>query len=340
MSALLWALVALPLTAGTLLAVVGRAADRAAPVAGVASAVLSLGLACVAAVTRPEASAPLLAGLPAGLAVDGLSAVMAVTVTAVTTAVLAFSAGGADSSSRAAPARFHGLMLLFSGAMLVTVTATGLPLLLMGWEVMGAASWALIGYVWRDPARVSAANTAFVTTRATDLGLYVAAGAALAAGGSGGGWGEGWGWRDLALAGVILAALGKSAQLPFSFWLSSAMRGPAPVSALLHSATMVVAGAYLLLRYAPALRDSGWGADVVTWAGALTALALGLVAVAQTDLKQLLAASSSAQIGFMVCAAGVGSVGGGTLQLVAHAAAKSLAFLVAGAWLTSYGTQA
>lgn len=344
MSALLWALLALPLGAGAVLVLASlappspasplppRAADRVAPGAALVTALLTLGLACAAAVRRPGASAPLLEGMPARFAVDGLSAVMVVTVAAVTTAVLAFAASGADRETASAPARFHGLMLLFSGAMLVTVTATGFPALLMGWEVMGAASWALIGHLWRDTERIAGANTAFLTTRASDLGLYVAAGAMLADPG-------GSGWRDLALAGIVLAALGKSAQLPFSFWLSSAMRGPAPVSALLHSATMVAAGAYLLLRYAPALRDSGWGADLVMWAGALTALALGLVAVAQHDIKQLLAASSSAQIGFMVLAAGVGSVGGGTLQLLAHAAAKSLAFLVAGAWLTSYGTR-
>jgi NADH-quinone oxidoreductase subunit L len=143
----------------------------------------------------------------------------------------------------------------------------------------------------------------------------------------------------VAAAGVVLAALGKSAQLPFSFWLSQAMRGPSPVSALLHSATMVVAGAYLLLRTAPLLESAGWAADVVAWVGVATAVVLGLVAVAQSDLKQLLAASTCAQIGFMVLAAGVGSVERGALQLVAHAATTSLLFLAAGAWLAVLGTK-
>jgi NADH:ubiquinone oxidoreductase subunit 5 (subunit L)/multisubunit Na+/H+ antiporter MnhA subunit len=117
------------------------------------------------------------------------------------------------------------------------------------------------------------------------------------------------------------------------------MEGPSPVSALLHSAPMVAAGAYLLLRLHPLLAASGWGEPTVAWVGAATALLLGLVAVAQTDLKQLLAASTCAQIGFMVLAAGAGSVSGGVLQLVAHAAVKSLLFLAAGAWLTSLGTK-
>lgn len=343
MSALLWALVALPLAVGTLLAVVGRPADRYAPTVAVGTAVAALVLAVAVAFEHPRVEAPLLEGLPAGLAVDGLSALMVVTVTAVTAAVLLFSV--ADIGPGEARARFFGLMLLFSGAMLTTVTATTLPVLLMAWEVMGATSWALIGYWWRDPERGDAAGTAFLTTRAADLGLYLAAGAALASGQAGSlaldelpdATGA---WSAVITVGVIAAAFGKSAQLPFSFWLSRAMQGPSPVSALLHSATMVVAGAYLLLRLEPLLARSGWGGPVVAWTGAVTAVVLGLVAVAQTDLKQLLAASTCAQIGFMVLAAGVGAVTGGTLQLIAHAAAKSLAFLVAGAWLTALGTKA
>lgn len=316
MSALLWVLVTLPLGVGALLLVAGRRADRMA--AGIALAVTAaaLGLAVAAAFRHPSVSAPFLDGLPVELAVDGLSGVLVVTVTGVTLAVLLFSAAefGADE----ARARFFGLMLLFAGSMLATVTAATLPVLLMGWEVMGATSWALIGYWWRDPKRTSAADTAFLTTRTADLGLYMAAGAALASGRDTTLSLDGLAladdpWLSFVTAGIIAAALGKSAQLPFSFWLSKAMQGPSPVSALLHSATMVIAGAYLLLRTGPLLDASGWGDHVVAWAGAATALCLGLVAVAQTDLKQLLAASSCAQIGFMVLAAGVGSTSGGTL---------------------------
>ncbi|GHG02416.1 hypothetical protein GCM10018777_11580 [Streptomyces albogriseolus] len=342
MSALLWALVALPLGTGALLLVAGRRADRAAPAVALTVTAAALGLAIAAAFRHPAVRAPFLDGLPMRFAVDGLSGVLVITVTAVTLAVLLFSAAefGADE----ARARFFGLMLLFAGSMLATVTAATLPVLLMGWEVMGATSWALIGYWWRDPERTSAADTAFLTTRTADLGLYLAAGAALASGRDTTLSLEGLAraddpWLSFITAGLIVSALGKSAQLPFSFWLSKAMQGPSPVSALLHSATMVVAGAYLLLRTGPLLDASGWGDDVVAWTGAATALFLGLVAVAQTDLKQLLAASTCAQIGFMVLAAGTGASSGGTLQLIAHAAAKSLLFLAAGAWLTALGTQ-
>ena len=272
----------------------------------------------------------------AGPAVDGLSAVLLVTLAAVLAAVLLFAAGERYG------ARFHGLMLLFAAAMAVTVTATDLLMLLMGWEVMGAMSYALIAYVWPDADRVRSAGVAFLTTRAADMGLYAAAGFALAGAGSlrldALARADGP-WRDLVAAGIVVSALGKSAQLPFSFWLARAMAGPSPVSALLHSATMVAAGAYLLMRVHPLLAATGWAEALVSWAGAATALVLGAVALAQRDLKQLLAASTCSQIGFMVLGAGAGSVSGGTAPLVAHAAVKSLLFLCAGAWLSALGTE-
>lgn len=334
----LWLLVSVPLLVGAALLVAGSRADRLAPVTAIAAAVGCLALASFAAYARPVVSAPLLEGIAFGLAVDGLSAVMVLTVAAVLVAVLVFAAGDIGRQ-----ARFFGLMLLFAGAMLVTVTATTMASLLMAWEVMGATSYALIAYWWRDEHRVESGNIAFLTTRAADLGLYLAAGAMLAGGAGGLALADlpqlTSGWRDVAAAGIVLAALGKSAQLPFSFWLSRAMDGPSPVSALLHSATMVAAGAYLLLRLEPVLAATVWAAVVVAWVGAVTALLLGAVAVVQRDLKQLLAASTCAQVGFMVLAAGVGGVTAGSAHLVAHAATKSLLFLCAGAWLTALGTK-
>ncbi|MGH3242105.1 MAG: proton-conducting transporter membrane subunit [Spirillospora sp.] len=274
-------------------------------------------------------------GWGSGLAVDGLSTVLLVTLGFVLAAVLAYAAGDGFG------ARFHVLVLLFAAAMAVTVTASDLLLLLMGWEVMGAMSYALIGYVWADAERVRSADIAFLTTRAADMGLYAAAGFAVAGAHSlrlDALAEADTPWRDLIAAGVVVSALGKSAQLPFSFWLSRAMAGPTPVSALLHSATMVVAGAYLLLRLRPLLDATGWAGTAVAWAGALTALLLGAVALAQRDVKQLLAASTCAQIGFMVLGAGAGSVDGGAAHLVAHAAVKSLLFLCAGVWLTRGGS--
>nr|WP_030504357.1 proton-conducting transporter membrane subunit [Micromonospora purpureochromogenes] len=334
--AALWSLVALPTAAGTLLATARRAERAAAPVS-LTVAAASVVLAVVVAVARPAVAVPFMVGVDFALTVDGLTALLVPMLAVVTLLVLAAAAG----EIRRSQARFHGLMLLFAASAALTVTAATLPTLLFAWEIMGAASYALIGFWWRDEDRVSAGLTAFVTTRSADLGLYVAAGAALA-GGAGLALADlphsSPGWRHIIAAGILAAALGKAAQLPLSFWLSRAMAGPSPVSALLHSAAMVAMGGYLLLRVQPLLAATGWAAPVTTWAGGLTALLLGAVALAQQDIKQLLAASTAAQLGFVVMAAGAGTVGGGAAQLIAHAATKALLFLAAGAWLTALGT--
>ena len=242
MTAALWALVALPAVAGALLALLPARAGRAGAVTGVGVAAVVVVLSGLVAVGRPSVAAPFVAGSPFGLAVDGLSALLAPTVAAITLLVLVFAAGDV----REAQPRFHGLMLLFSAAALATVTATTVPALLFAWEAMGATSYALIGFWWREERRVTSGLVAFVTTRAGDLGLYLAAGAALAAGAGLRLTDLAHGaspWRDVVAAGVVAAALGKAAQLPFSFWLSRAMDGPSPVSALLHSAAMVAMGA-------------------------------------------------------------------------------------------------
>jgi NADH:ubiquinone oxidoreductase subunit 5 (subunit L)/multisubunit Na+/H+ antiporter MnhA subunit len=333
----LWALVLIPAAVGGALALVSRA-ERVAAMVSCATAGLGVALSVVVALARPEVTVPFIQGAGFGLAVDALSAFIVPTISAVSFLVLVFAAGDIAESK----ARFHGLMLLFAAAATLTAVATTLPALLMAWEIMGATSYALIGFRWREEHRVSSGLTAFVTTRTADLGLYVAAGAALA-GGAGLGLGElsraSGGWRDVIAVGIVVAGLGKAAQLPFSFWLSRAMDGPSPVSALLHSAAMVAMGGYLLLRVAPLLAATGWAGPVTAWAGVITALLLGAVAVAQSDFKQLLAASTAAQLGFVVMAAGLDSVSGGTVHLIAHAATKALLFLAAGAWLTALGTK-
>ena len=336
--ALLVAVVVLPAAAGAGLALAGRAADRWAPAAAVAlSAAVAVGSVLLVA-EAPVASTPFLAGSDLVLDAGGLAGLLLPVLGLVATLVLLV----ASAYPETAQARFAGLMLLFVAAAEVTVLAGTLPALLLGWEVMGAASYALIGYTWRDQHRVSSGTVAFLTTRTADLGLYVAAGAALA-GGSGltlDGLAEASpGWRHVVAAGILVAALGKAAQLPFSFWLSRAMDGPSPVSALLHSAAMVALGGYLLLRTAPLLTATGWADDAAAWAGVVTAVVLGAVAVVQRDLKQLLAASTAAQLGFVVLAAGVGATAAGTAHLVAHAAVKALLFLAAGVWLEALGTK-
>lgn len=337
----LWALIGLPATIGAALLVSplwAKNRGRGPAAVSVLTTVAVLALAVGVALAQPAVGVPFLAGAEFALRVDALSAVVVPAVAAVTLSVLVF----ASADDALAGGRFHGLMLVFTSAALLTATASTLPALLLAWEVMGAASYALIGFRWRDEHRVSAGLTAFVTTRTADLGLYLGAGAALA--GAAGLTiadlpGADPGWRDVIAAGVLIAALGKAAQLPFSFWLSRAMAGPSPVSALLHSAAMVAMGAYLLLRTAPLLAATGWADTVAVWIGAATAVLLGAVAVAQHDLKQLLAASTSAQLGFVVMAAGLAAVSGGAAQLIAHAFTKAGLFLAAGAWLALLGSK-
>lgn len=336
-TAALWAVVGLPAAAGAAL-VVARPRDRIAVRIALAVAATAVLLSVVVAVARPTVAVPFLAGADFVLTVDGLAALVLPPVLVVTLLVLVAAVGEALTPA----ARFHGLMLLFAAAAALTVTAGTLPTLLFAWELMGAASYALIGFWWWDESRVTAGRTAFVTTRTADLGLYLAAGAALA-GGAGLALTDlaasSPGWRHVLAAGVLVAALGKAAQLPFSFWLSRAMAGPSPVSALLHSAAMVAMGGYLLLRTQPLLAATGWAPSAAMWVGAGTALLLGAVALTQPDLKQLLAASTCAQLGFVVLAAGAGAVAGGAAHLVAHAAVKALLFLAAGAWLAALGTK-
>lgn len=334
---LLWGMVVVPAVVGSILVLTPKV-ERVAAFVAIATAGLTSVIAVTVAVLRPQVSVPFVLGADFALEVDPLSALLVPTISLISTLALMVAA----AEITRAQARFHGLMLLFASFALVTATATTLPTLLFAWELMGATSYALIGFWWSDQGRVGAGLTAFVSTRSADLGLYLAAAAAVA-GGAGLGLAEltdaSPGWRDVIVAGIVVAALGKAAQLPFSFWLSGAMAGPSPVSALLHSAAMVAMGGYLLLRIEPLLAATGWAAVLTAWVGGLTALTLGLVALAQRDLKQLLAASTAAQLGFVVLAAGVGSVSGGAAHLVGHAFTKALLFLVAGIWLTALGTK-
>lgn len=297
--------------------------------AAVSAAVATLAVALVAAWTEPELAWRWSDTLELSVAVDGFARAMVVLVPVVAAPVLAYAAATVEEGRT----RLLALLLGFVAAMELLVVASDLLTLLLAWELIGAFSWALIGHGWRERPDGAAAAQAFITTRVGDLGLYVAAGMSFAATG-------GLAYGDLAsvdgarqdalAAGLLLAVAAKSAQLPFSPWLFSAMAGPTPVSALLHSATLVSAGAYLLIRVAPALEGVGWFLPAVAGIGMATALAGGVIAVLQSQAKRVLAASTSAQYGLMFVAVGAGSTAAAGAQLVTHAAFKSLLFLAAG----------
>jgi NADH-quinone oxidoreductase subunit L len=334
---MIWLLILIPVLGGVALLV---AVPRRASAAVGAAVLASLAAAALAgAWLEPATSLAWGGSLRLELAVTGVSRILIVLVPFVAAPIVVF----AGSMYRDDPGlrRLIGLLVSFAGAMELLLVAADLLTLLIAWELVAAFSWALIAHHWREAKPPQAALEAFVTVRFGAIGLFVAAGALYAATGS-------LSFRALAgadgatlgliAAGVLLAAAAKSAQVPFSYWLFSAMEGPSPVSALLHSATMVAAGAYVLIRLQPMLGFVTWFGPAVAALGLASALAGGVVALLQTDFKRALAASTTAQYGLMLIAVGAGSVGAATAQLVTHAFFKSLLFLGAGLAMSLAGT--
>lgn len=316
-----------------------RPSARGLGVAGALGMLLTAALAGLAVRAGGSLAVDVGAGLEVALALPAASAVMALLVPLVAAPVVAYA--GVHEDGPGLP-RLLGLLQLFVAAMLLLVTAADLLLLLVGWELVAAVSWGLIGWEWRDATRPARAAHAFHATRFGALGLVIAAGALVADTGS---------VRFAALAeaspgtlavvaaGVVLAAASKSGQVPFGPWVTSAMAGPTPASALLHSATMVAAGAYALVRLQPQLVEVSWFGPAVVAIGLVTALAGGVVASVREDAKEVLAASTSAQYGLMFVAVGAGHPGIALLHLVAHALLKSQLFLSTGLAIEAVGSR-
>ncbi len=270
-----------------------------------------------------------------GIYIDGLTAVMLFVVSVVAFLVHVFSVGYMHGDPKYA--NFFAWLQMFSVAMLILVLANNLLHLFMGWELVGLCSYKLIGF-WsekRDPA--NAARKAFITTRIGDLGMMVAIMAIYAAVGSfefdaifaavaNGAFDDTW--LTVAGLGLFLAAVGKSAQAPLHVWLPDAMEGPTPVSALIHAATMVAAGVYLVGRMMPMLSPDSL--TVVATVGAVTGLMAGCIALAQDDIKKVLAYSTVSQLGYMFLGLGCGAWHAGLFHLTTHAFFKALMFLGSG----------
>jgi NADH-quinone oxidoreductase subunit L len=335
MAALLWLAAAVPLLG----AVVVRFAPRIAAPWALAAAVPSWVLLGEAAGGERARSAFAWlpgGGLDAGLRLDALSAAMTATVATVGLVVVVYSTGYFANDPRRRSA-LAGL-LAFLAAMQGLVLADGYLALLVFWELVGATSARLIAYSRDDPGAAPGAVRAFLTTRAADAGFYVAVLALFTATGSvafGSARPDG-AFGAIVGLGLVLAAMGKSAQAPLHTWLSAAMAGPTPVSALLHSATMVAAGVYLLVRSHDLL--AGWPLQVAGWIGAVTAVAGAVIALGQTDLKRVLAGSTTSQLGLMFVGAAAGGPAVALFHLVAHAAAKAGMFLAAGVFQHNRGT--
>jgi NADH-quinone oxidoreductase subunit L len=341
MAPLLWLSIGLPLIAAAIVRVTPRRTGGVAAVGAALSAIPPWWLLVRAAGGERSASTfewlPA-GGLEAGVRLDGLSAAMTASVATVGLVVLVYAGGyfAEDPRRRSALAALLGFLAAMQGLVL----ADGYLTLLVFWELVGVASARLIAYSREDPTAPAAAVRAFLTTRTADVGFYLAAIALFSATGSLAFAGE---RPDGALGvivaiGLVVAAMGKSAQVPLQTWLSAAMAGPTPVSALLHSATMVAAGVYLLVRSYELL--AGWPLQVVGWIGAITAVAGAFIAFGQTDLKRILAGSTTSQLGLMFVGAAAGGPAVAIFHLVAHAAGKAGLFLAAGIFQHARGTTA
>jgi NADH-quinone oxidoreductase subunit L len=280
-----------------------------------------------------------------GFVLDPLAAAMLVMISLVGLCIFVFSVGYmADDRNFT---RFFAYLSFFSGAMLGVVIANSLLLLFMFWELVGLASYLLIGFWIERPSAAAAAKKAFITTRIGDMGfflgmlwLYNRSGTLLFYDG-GRGCLEGAGLALLGASATFIAllifcgAVGKSGQFPLHVWLPDAMEGPTPVSALIHAATMVAAGVFLVARVYPlfslgAIHGVTSSLTVVVWIGVTTALMAALIAIAQADIKRILAYSTVSQLGLMMVSLGVGGVAAGIMHLLAHGFFKALLFLGSG----------
>jgi NADH-quinone oxidoreductase subunit L len=289
-----------------------------------------------------------------GWVLDPRSATMLVMVTFVGLLIFIYSTGYMKHDENYT--RFFCFLSLFAGAMLGVVIANSLLLLFMCWELVGLTSYLLIGFWYHKPSAAAAAKKAFLTTRVGDvfflLGivwLFAQTGTLLFYNGGLGSMEHGalaallsqhaaWGLSAATVIGLLIfaGAAGKSGQFPLHVWLPDAMEGPTPVSALIHAATMVAAGVYLIARVYPLMQAGSLGGGsiasltVVTWVGAFTAVFAALIAVAQNDIKRILAYSTVSQLGYMMAGLGMGGVAVGMFHLITHAFFKALLFMGAG----------
>jgi NADH-quinone oxidoreductase subunit L len=354
--AYLWLIPAAPFAASLLILSLSNARRKSAAALAVTGQALALAISMVAfAVTMQTPGFRAVwnftwftfgeQALRLGFILDPLAAAMLVMITLVGLCIFVFSIGYMAEDKNFT--RFFAYLSFFSGAMLGLVIANSLLLLFIFWELVGLASYLLIGFWIEKPSAAAAAKKAFITTRIGDMGfflgmlwLYRQSGTLLFYDG-GNGCLESAGLAILGASATFIALLifcgaaGKSGQFPLHVWLPDAMEGPTPVSALIHAATMVAAGVFLVARVYPlfslgAINGVTPSLTVVVWIGVTTALMAALIAIAQPDIKRILAYSTVSQLGLMMVSLGVGGVAAGILHLLAHGFFKALLFLGAG----------
>jgi NADH-quinone oxidoreductase subunit L len=318
-------------------------------VTGTALALLATAVLAVRAITdAPLSEQAQLASTPTGsvqmaldLRVDGLAALVSLAVTVVALAVQVYSTAYLKGDPRYSS--YAAFVSLFTAAMLLVVFANDLMVLLVGWEVMGACSYFLIGHHWEQEGSRAGAAKAFITTRLGDVGflfgifvLGTAAGtfnitAIVQSPPSGT-------MATVATLLLLCGVVGKSAQFPLHTWLPDAMAGPTPISALIHAATMVAAGIYAVARLYPVFLAAPATLAVMAVIACISMLGAALAALAQDDIKRVLAYSTVSQLAYMLSALAVGSSLAATFHLLTHAAFKALLFLAAGSVIHAVGT--
>jgi NADH-quinone oxidoreductase subunit L len=344
-----WICLLLPLASALAITVAGNAVSRR--VAGYISTVTTMGSFAAAVVAFVEmlgrgaghrgevttswtwlGAGPYHFGL--SLLVDQLSIVMMLIVAGVGSLIVAYSVGYMDGEAE--ERRYFAYMSLFVFSMLLLVQSGNLLLLLAGWGMVGLSSYLLIGFHQERPSAIAAAKKAFVmnafgdATMVLALFLLVQHTGRLDYAGVFAASPHGGGVANLIALGLLGGALAKSAQLPLHTWLPDAMEGPTPVSALIHAATMVTAGVYLIVRCHPLFENAYVIEDLAAGLGAATILMAGLIALVQTDIKRVIAYSTMSQIGYMFVGAGIGAYPNAIFHLMTHAFFKALLFLAAG----------
>jgi NADH-quinone oxidoreductase subunit L len=348
---LAWLLVAFPVLGAAILLFGGRRTNRFGPVLATALSWASFGLGTVIFLSMLGRSSGqraenlfLYKWIPAGsfqvdagMLIDPLSMAFVLLVTFVGSLILVYSLAYMEHDPDRR--RFFGYLNLFIAAMLLLVLANSYLLLYVGWEGVGLASYLLIGFWNQIPANASAANKAFVANRVGDFGvsvaimlMFVTFGSVSFAGVDAGIAGANKGALTAIGLMLLLGACGKSAQFPLQSWLGDAMAGPTPVSALIHAATMVTAGVYLVVRSHAIFEGSPTAQTFVVIVGAITLIFGAIVGCAKDDIKKVLAASTMSQIGYMMLAAGLGPVGYvfAIFHLLNHGFFKAGMFLGAG----------
>src|SRR4051812_21121454 len=344
-----WAVLILPLISAAIITLVTKPSRNTSAFISVGAAVIGFAVSCIIFVSPDSPVVQFtwidlrpLFYVPLGLTLDPLSKMMLVLVTGVGALIHIYSLGYMRDD--AGKARYFASLSLFMFSMLGVVLANNFVMMFIFWELVGVSSYLLIGHWFERDSAANAANKAFITNRLGDFGFMLgilmtwsATGSVVFSEVAGkiGGLTSHPGFLTAAALLIFCGAVGKSAQFPLHVWLPDAMEGPTPISALIHAATMVAAGVYMLVRIGFLIQASHEALWVIAWIGTITALLAALIATQQNDIKRILAYSTLSQLGYMIMAVGLASGEAAMFHLFTHAFFKALLFLGAGSVLVA-----